>query len=130
MIDPTTLNVSFTFIAVCASTLFFFSARIGTLRGHLGILRGDGGDAILHKRMRIHGNFIENAPLVALVLLAAEALGAVDVWLWVAVASFFAGRVWHFVRYDKTDRGMGMMMTTLPPLLLGVYVLLRVWGLL
>ena len=130
MIDPTALNVSLTFIALCASTLLPFSAWIGTLRGRLGILRGDGGNPILHKRVRIHGNFIENAPLTALVMVAAEALGAADAWLWAAVACFTAGRVLHFIRYDAKDRGVGMFMTTLPPFLLGSYVLLRIYGLL
>lgn len=128
MIDPATLNVSFTFIAVCACTLVLFGAWIGPLRGKLGILRGDGGDADLFKRIRIHGNFVENAPLVGLVMLAAEALGAGDAWLWGAFAAFFVGRAYHFVRYDEQDRAFGLLLTTAPAFFLGVYVLLRTFG--
>lgn len=117
------LNVTLTFISVCASAMFAFGTWIGPLRGRLGVLRGDGGNAELFKRIRIHGNFIENAPLFALVLAGAEALGAADGWLWAAVGAFVAGRAYRFVRYDRADRGVGLALTTLPALFMGVYVL-------
>jgi uncharacterized membrane protein YecN with MAPEG domain len=120
------LQVSFVFIAACAASLFFFSVWIGPLRGRLGVLRGSGGDETLFKRTRIHGNFIENAPLMAMVLMTAEILGAHQTWLWLAVASFFVGRVYHYVRYDRKDRGVGMALTTAPAMLLGGYVLVAV----
>lgn len=128
MLDPQDLDVAFTFIAVCAGSLFFMTAAVGLKRRSIGVLRGDAGEPGLFKRIRIHGNFIENAPLMALVLLAAELLGVADGWLWLAVASFFAGRVYHFVRYDAADRGLGMALTTVPALALGVAVLFRTWG--
>lgn len=120
------LTVSLVFVALCAGSLFFFSSWIGPLRGRLGILRGDGGDPELFKAIRIHGNFIENAPLFALVLAAAELRGAGAGWLWLSVVSFFVGRAYHFVRYDRTDRGIGQALTTLPPLALGVFVVYSV----
>ncbi len=126
MIDISTLDVSASFIALCAASLFFMTAWIGVLRGRLGILRGDGGDPTLFKRIRIHGNFVENAPLFALVLFGAEVLGAPDLWLLVAVAAFFGGRIYHFVRYDAKDRGLGMALTTAPALGLGIYVIYMV----
>jgi uncharacterized membrane protein YecN with MAPEG domain len=119
------LNVSLLFIAVCAGSLFFFGAWIGPLRGKLGVLRGDGGDAVLFKRTRIHGNFVENAPLFALVLVAAELLGATDPWLWLAVACFFVGRAYHYLRYDKQDRSLGLLLTTAPALALGIFVAIQ-----
>ena len=122
-----TLNVSLSFIAFCAGSLFLFGAWIGPLRGKLGVLRGDGGHSDLFKRSRVHGNFVENAPLVAMVLLSAELLGLGDLWLWLAVGSFFAGRVYHYIRYDEKDRGIGMLLTTGPALALGIYVLVQVW---
>lgn len=125
--DPLGLDVAFTFIAVCAASLVFMTMAVGLSRRSAGVLRGDGGDRELFKRIRIHGNFIENAPLMALVILAAEMLGIADPWLWAAVASFFAGRVYHFIRYDAADRGFGMVLTTAPALALGVAVLFRVW---
>ncbi|MCA9612710.1 MAG: MAPEG family protein, partial [Myxococcales bacterium] len=78
------LDVSLVFLALCAASLFLFGAWIGPIRGRLGVLRGDGGDPTLHKAMRIHGNFVENAPLFAMVLLAADLLGTENTWLWAA----------------------------------------------
>lgn len=124
-----TLDVSLSFIALCAASPFLFAAWIGPLRGKTGIVRGDGGNSELFKRMRIHGNFIEVAPLFALVLLGAEALGANDTWLWVALGVFFVGRVYHYVRYDTKDRGVGMALSTAPSLALGIYVLYVLYGL-
>lgn len=129
MPNPHDLNVAFTFIAVCAGSLFFMTAAVGLKRLSIGgVLRGDGGEAALYKRIRIHGNFIENAPLMALVLLAAEMLGIADAWLWLAVASFVAGRIYHYVRYDAADRGFGMALTTGPALALGAAVLVQAWA--
>lgn len=128
MPNPHDLNVAFTFIAVCAGSLFFMTAAVGLRRRSTGVLRGDGGDTALFKRIRIHGNFIENAPLMALVLLAAEMLGIADAWLWLAVASFVAGRIYHCVRYDAVDRGFAMVLTTGPALALGVAVLVQAWA--
>jgi len=122
-----TLNVSFTFVALCACSLLFFATWIGLRRGKTGVLRGDGGDSILFKRSRIHGNFVENAPLMAVILFAAEALGLGDSWLWLAVGSFFVGRAYHYVRYDSVDRGLGHVMTVAPALALGIFVIVQVW---
>ncbi len=126
--DPLELNVAFTFIAVCAGSLLFLIAAVGQSRRSARVLRGDGGDRELFKRIRIHGNFIENAPLMALVILSAEMLGIADPWLWAAVASFFAGRIHHFIRYDSAKRALGMVLTTAPALALGVAVLFRLWA--
>lgn len=119
------LNVSLTFIALSAICVFVLVSAVGFRRSATGVLRGDGGDAALFKRIRIHGNFIETAPLMALSLLGAELAGIADRWLWLAVASFFLGRLYHYVRYDARDRGIGMALTVLPAVGLGAMVLDR-----
>lgn len=121
-------HVSLTFIAVCAASLFWFGTWIGPLRGKLGALRGDGGNPVLFKRSRIHGNFVENAPLVGMVMLAAELLGATDGWLWLCFGSFFVGRLVHFIRYDHNDRAVGLLLTTAPAMGLGLFVVVQVWS--
>ncbi len=127
VIPATLLPVTLTFIAVSAATLMPFTAWIGLYRGKTGILRGDGGDPALFKRIRVHGNFIENAPLVALSMAGAESLGLDAMWLWAGFASFFAGRVMHFVLYDSKLRGTTLALTTFPALAWGVWILWRVW---
>lgn len=124
-IDVSSLDVSFTFVALSTFVPFLLTAWIGMRRGKLGILRGHGDDAELFWRSRIHGNFIETAPLVALALLVAEAVGVGDGWLWATVVAFFVGRVAHALRFDHKDRALGMTLTTGPAMVLGITILLH-----
>lgn len=126
LLDVSTLNVSFTFVAICALVPFVLVAWIGIRRGKIGILRGHGDDPVLFWRSRVHGNFIENAPMVALALFAAEAVGVGDGWLWATVAAFFVGRVFHALRFDHKDRALGMSLSTAPAVGLGLAVLFHV----
>ncbi len=125
MLDVSTLNVSLTFVALCAIIPFALVSWIGARRGKIGVLRGYGDDPALFWRSRVHGNFTENAPIVALALVSAEAVGIADGWLWATVAAFFVGRVLHALRFDHKDRAAGMVMTTGPAVALGIAVLLH-----
>lgn len=125
--DLQNFPVSLTFIAICGMSLMPMVTAIGLYRGSINVLRGDGGDPVLFKRIRIHGNFVENAPLVALTLFGAEGLGLSAFWLWLAVASFFASRIGHYALYDRKSRGGPMTFTVFPPLALGIYILVKLW---
>lgn len=126
MLDITSLDVSFTFVAICAVAPFLLTAWVGMRRGKTDILRGHGDDAELFLRSRIHGNFIETAPIVAMILLVAEAAGVPDLWLWISVGLYFVGRVLHAIRFDHKDRAVGMTMSTAPAMVLGVVMLAKV----
>lgn len=125
---PFILPVTFTFIALCAIVLLAMTAWVGTQRGVAKALRGDAGDPVLFKRSRIHGNFVENAPIAALTLGAAEMLGMGPLWLWLAFVAFFAGRILHYFMYDMKTRGFPMILTQAPGLVLGVWILWKLWG--
>ncbi|MEX0955463.1 MAG: MAPEG family protein [Rhizobiaceae bacterium] len=125
--QATPLPVTLTFISICAAALLPFTAWIGLYRGRIGVLRGDGGNPALFKRIRIHGNFVENAPLVALAMAGAELLGLDAFWLWTGLGAFFAGRVLHYVLYDNTFRGIALLFTTLPAFAWGAWMLWRLW---
>ena len=43
---------------------------------------GDGGDTLLARRIRVHGNFIEHVPFALLVLALLELCGLAPMWLW------------------------------------------------
>lgn len=122
------LPVTLTFIALCAAMLMPLTGWIGLYRGAHDILRGDGGDPVLFKRIRAHGNFIETAPLIAMAIFAAEWLGLGKDWLWAAVLSFAIGRALHWVMYDLKVRAAAMALVTAPGLLLGGWVLYTLWG--
>ena len=124
----TLLPVTFSFVSVLAILLIPLTGWVGVLRGKIGVLRGDGGNPDLFKRIRIHGNLMENAPLFALVLGASEYAGLGLFWLWLAVATFVAGRILHYVLYDSTMRGGAMLVTVLPGVLMGLWLLVRIWA--
>lgn len=121
------IPVTTTFIALFAITLVPLTGWVGLLRGKLGAFRGDGDYPALQKRIRIHGNLIENAPAMALVLGAAEILGMASWILWLAVCSFLIGRVMHYFVFDKTVRAGAMSLTQFPAALLGLWCLYMVY---
>jgi len=121
------IPVTTTFIALFAITLVPLTGWVGVLRGKLGAFRGDDDNPVLQKRIRIHGNLIENAPAMALVLGAAEILGMTSWILWLAVCSFFVGRVLHYIVFDKTVRAGAMSLTQFPAALLGTWCLYMVY---
>lgn len=122
------LPVTFTFISLLAISLIPLTGWVGVRRDQIGgVLRGDGGDPVLFKRIRIHGNLMENAPLFALVLAAAEIAGLGSGWLWLGVATFVVGRIAHFVLYDSSKRGLAMLVTVLPGVLMGLWLLVLIW---
>ncbi|MBX2835327.1 MAG: MAPEG family protein [Gammaproteobacteria bacterium] len=121
------LPVTFTFISLIALLLIPLTGWVGLRRDKVNVLRGDGGDAVLFKRIRIHGNLMENIPLFALVLGASEYAGLGVNWLWVAIATFAVGRIAHFVLYDSKTRGAAMFVTLLPGALMSIWLVKQIW---
>lgn len=71
------------------------STHITLLRASTGISIMDGGNMQLAERIRRHGNFVENVPMVLLLMAIAELLGATAVWMHTAGALLLAGRALH-----------------------------------
>lgn len=68
------LPVTLTFVSVLAILLIPLTGWVGVRRDKIGgVLRGDGDDPTLFKRIRIHGNLMENVPVFIFVLGASEA---------------------------------------------------------
>ncbi len=70
------------FVAVFQMILVLYVARG---RGRYKVGLGDGGSAPMLKRVRIHGNFAENAPLFLILLGLVEVSGQ-----WAALVPWFA----------------------------------------
>lgn len=119
----TAIPVTITFIALYAIALVVLTGWIGLFRGKIGVLRGHGDNAVLEKRIRYHGNLIENGPAMALVLGASESLGMSNLFLWLAVCSFVVGRILYFQLYDKELRALAMSLTQFPAGLLALWCL-------
>ena len=56
---------------------------------------GDGGDKVLARKIRVHGNFIEHAPFSLLMLGLLELCGSPAPWLWGFGGALLLGRVMH-----------------------------------
>jgi uncharacterized protein len=62
-------------------------------RARIGL--GTGSDPALERRVRVHGNFAEYAPLFLVLLLVAELAGAASVLLHLLGAAFLLARIGH-----------------------------------
>ena len=121
------LPVTFTFISVIAVLLIPLTGWVGIRRAKVNVLRGDGGDAVLFKRIRIHGNLMENVPLFAIVLGASEYAGLEVNWLWIAIVIFTVGRITHYLLYNSKTRGVAMFITLLPGAAMSIWLLQQIW---
>jgi uncharacterized protein len=79
-------------LALLGLVLWF---RVSMVRAALKVSIGDAGNPVLHERIRQHGNFIEWAPWVILLMALAEGNGAGALWLHVSGALLLAGRLIH-----------------------------------
>ncbi|MCX7677561.1 MAG: MAPEG family protein, partial [Alteraurantiacibacter sp.] len=122
------LHISLGAAALAALITGWLGWRCGKLRASERIVHGDGGHALLHRRMRAQANFTEYTP-VALMLIFVLDLAEQDGWLLATTAlAFMAGRVLHALGMDAEGparpRMIGMLLTL--PLLM----LWAVWALL
>ena len=72
-------------------------------RGTSDVLIGDGGVDNMLQAMRVHGNFVENAPMFLIGLALIELLVGSNLWVLVMGSVFMRGRILHTI---------GMRMTT------------------
>ncbi len=102
--------------AILAAIFLVLSFRVINQRETSKVSLGDGGDEVLLKRLRVHGNFAEYAPLALLLLLIAELQGAQPWALYVSGASLIIGRLCHAIGTGRIPqitnlRVLGMLLT-------------------
>lgn len=90
--------------------------RVGKVRLGKKINLGDGGDPELNARIRAHGNFTENAPLLLMGLFSLAMLSALPIVLHIFGASFTIGRILHALGMSGTLK-QGRLIGTLTALL-------------
>lgn len=90
---PATVSLT----AVFAIMLMVLSVCVSLRRRELNILLGDGDDRILRRRIRVHGNFAENAPFCVLLVLALETMLAAPQPAWVVAMILLAARILHVI---------------------------------
>ena len=92
--------------------------RVGKQRLSKKVSLGDGGDATLLARIRAHGNFTENAPLLLIGLFALASLSVLPVVLHIFGVAITLGRILHAYgmmgkNANGKGRGLGSMLTLL-----------------
>jgi len=107
------LPITLSSAAAAAALNIWLSMRIGMVRSAKKISVGDGGDQDLIRRMRAQANFIENAPLVLILIGAIELSRPANVWLAGVAALFTFGRIAHGVGMDGGPLRVGRMIGTL-----------------
>lgn len=113
-----TLTATPIYTALLTFVYLALSYRVVRYRFAQHITIGDNSDKIMQKRIRVHSNFMEYAPLGIILLLLCEVVGTP---LWVVHAlglSLLLGRVCHAIGFGATPqiiplRQAGMVLTFL-----------------
>ncbi|MGC4250276.1 MAG: MAPEG family protein [Sphingobium sp.] len=110
------LPITLTLAAACALINLWLAMRCVRIRMiDKAALHGDGGNALLARRMRAHANFIEYTPMVLILCALIEmALGA-SLWLWVGALAYVVARICHGLGMDAEGssnlRAVGAVLT-------------------
>lgn len=124
------MTITLFYAGLLALWFFVLSFRVISVRRSGNISLGDGGDAMLLRRIRAHGNFAEYVPLVLLLMGLLESSGVNGWMLHVVGALLLVGRLLHgyaisFTAQFMLGRVAGMMMTFAALLIAAVLCLLR-----
>ncbi|PKR56020.1 MAPEG family protein [Thalassospira marina] len=94
--------------------LIILSLHVSFRRRDLRVGLGDADDSALRRRIRAHGNFIENAPLMVMLCAALEITGYIPAqFLWGLVAAFIIARILHalgVLRLPGGSQAIGMLL--------------------
>ena len=99
---PIILPITLTVAGAAAILHVWLSLRVSSLRRPLKIGVGDGGNEVLLRRMRAHGNFAENMPIFLILLGLVELAIGKSIWLWGAGILFVLARIAHAFGMDRT----------------------------
>jgi len=124
MILPITLTIA----GAAAILHVWLSLRVSRLRRPLKIGVGDGGNEVLARRIRAHGNFSENVPIMLVLIGFIELATGGNLWLWGAAILFVLARIAHAFGMDRPGanalRVGGIAVSWAVLLGLGIYAIL------
>ena len=122
------LPITLTIAGAAALLHVWLSLRVSRLRRPLKIGVGDGGNEVLARRMRAHGNYAENMPIFLVLLGFLELATGGSLWLWGAAILFVLARIAHAFGMDRPGanplRVGGIAISWLVLLGLGGYAIL------
>lgn len=111
------LPVTLTAAASAAFIAIWLGIRVGQVRGSEKVSIGDGGNEKVIRRMRAHANFVENTPIVLILIAAIELAGRGSAWLPYVAGIYMLGRIAHGIGMDGGAFGKGRMIGTLVTML-------------
>mgnify|MGYP001049307170 CR=1 FL=1 len=111
-----TLAATPIYAALFALFFIFLSLRVAAMRRSARVSLGDGGNAELTRRMRVHGNFIEYVPLTLILMALAELQGQPAWTIHLIGLSLALGRLAHAYGVSQQPqilklRVLGMVLT-------------------
>ena len=95
-------RITLLFTSLHGLLMLVLLARISRHRHGHRIGFGDGGDALLARKIRVHGNFVEHAPFALLLLGLLELGGLASTWLWIFGSALLLGRALHAAGLSRT----------------------------
>jgi uncharacterized protein len=118
--NSVTVPISLVFVAGAAFINIWLAMRCGRVRVQEKILHGDGGSALLGRRMRAHANFTEFTPIVLILFVLVEWTLGPSIWLWAVAAAYLVGRILHGLGMDAELEGKPRMIGILLTMLITV----------
>jgi uncharacterized membrane protein YecN with MAPEG domain len=126
----TPIPITLASAALCVVVNLWLGWRIAQLREDLKVSVGDGGHEALLRRMRAQANFVENAPLMLILVGALELSGANKLVLGALTLIFILARIAHGIGMEggtlQRWRMVGMAGTMPINLALAAWALVRV----
>jgi uncharacterized protein len=110
------MRITGLYAAIAALLITIFAVRVTLRRRAVKVGIGNGGDAILAQRIRVHANAAEYLPLALILLLILELNQTVPLLLHVFGCALIAGRILHAWGLSTSagvtpGRGIGMLLT-------------------
>ena len=114
------------YASLLALLFLYLSFCVIRLRRSVQVGVGDGGDKLLQRAIRVHGNFAEYVPFALLLIGIAEFNGLGAIWLHLMGVALLAGRALHAYGVSKPKEDLRIrvagMVLTFSVLLLGAIV--------
>jgi len=95
------LPITLTLAGAAAILLIWLAGRVSRVRRQFRIGLGDGGNEALLRRIRAHGNYVENMPIVLILIGLIELAGGDRRILWAAGIAFILARIAHAFGMDQ-----------------------------
>lgn len=122
----------YTALLVIGSLLLKYHVVRHRMRSRVGI--GDGGDKLLARAIRVHGNYVENVPFGIAILLAMALLGSATLLIHLVGIMIVVARIAHAIGLTQSagkspGRGAGVLLNDIALVIGTIVVLTKALGL-